>query len=130
MKRIIVPYGAGSAGALLIAVLNHFANTGGVLAFIRSSWILPLSIPALYSQLVWGGVWGFCYWLPGIPKLSWIQSGLLMSFFPTLAELLYFMPHGGDGWFGLKLGMGTPIAVFLLNLIWGTATAFAINKSK
>jgi len=60
-----------------------------------------------------------------------ITKGALISIFPTLVQLLVVFPlKAGKGYFGMDLGMYTPVFVVFFNMTWGIVTALAIKYSK
>jgi hypothetical protein len=86
-----------------------------------------LKAPDVYRPLFWGGLWGILFGL--FVKLAWKRLylfGLLYVIVPLLALYLIFLPMGGAGFFGLK--MGGPMFTFyllLVNLPYGIITALA-----
>ena len=59
-----------------------------------------------------------------------LAKGLVVSFAPTLAQLLWVFPvMAGQGYLGLKLGLLTPLVVVVLNAIWGISTMLAIRSA-
>lgn len=117
---------AGMLGALCSSLLAWQAGKMGLpaMASVRMS---PLLTPDwLYSNLVWGGLWGLLYFLTvGSIKSrrNWARKGLWISLLPTAFQLLVVYPQmTRHGWFGLDLGQLTPLLVFLYNLVWGLCT--------
>lgn len=78
-----------------------------------------LSLHWLYPRIVWGGLWGLLFLFP-VGSSSIVVKGVVLSFGPTLATLLYFMPfQQGKGFLGMELGTWTPAFVIFFNLVWG-----------
>lgn len=130
LRTLFVLYGAGTLGATICTAVAVLATDGGLLQAVGTTFRMHASGDVVYRRLVWGGVWALALKLPGVSKLGWIQGGFLVSLVPTAAQLLYFFPRAGSGWFGLELGWGTPIAVAVLNLVWGVLTALAASRAK
>jgi len=79
---------------------------------------------------VWGGLWGLVFVLPFMNS-KLITKGAIISIFPTLVQLFVIFPlKAGKGYFGMDLGMYTPVFVTFFNLIWGVVSALAIKYSR
>ena len=60
-----------------------------------------------------------------------ILKGALISVFPTLVQFFVIFPlQAKKGYFGLELGLYTPVLVTFFNLVWGVVAALAIKVSK
>ena len=130
MKKILVCFAAGCLGALAnsltVWVFGDFEITrefGVAMA--------PTLTPAwLYPRIVWGGIWGLLFVLPLLNTRPF-SKGALMSLFPTLVQLLVVFPlKAKKGYFGLDLGLLTPLFVVFFNLVWGVITALTLRFSK
>jgi hypothetical protein len=89
-----------------------------------------LKLAWLYPRIVWGGLWGLAFILPFYNNRL-ITKGALISLLPTLVQLLVIFPlKAHKGYFGLSLGMYTPVFVTFFNLVWGVVTAMAIKYSR
>ncbi len=130
MKKILVCFAAGCLGALAnsltVWVFGDFEITRefGVA-------IAPTLTPAwLYPRIVWGGIWGLLFVLP-LLNTKPFSKGALMSLFPTLVQLLVVFPlKAKKGYFGLDIGLLTPLFVVFFNLVWGVVTALTLRFSK
>lgn len=88
-----------------------------------------LSVPWLYNRLVWGGLWGFMFFLPW-KNLSLPARGLLYSLVPSLVQLLAVFPYQAHkGLLGLQLGYLTPALVLFFNAVWGLTAAFWLQRT-
>ena len=129
MKKILVCFAAGCLGALAnsltVWVFGDFEITRefGVA-------IAPTLTPAwLYPRIVWGGIWGLLFVLP-LLNTKPFSKGALMSLFPTLVQLLVVFPlKAKKGYFGLDIGLLTPLFVVFFNLVWGVVTALTLRFS-
>jgi hypothetical protein len=112
-------YSAGTFGALcnfgfglLLTLTGAFAALGVALP--------PPNMPgALYSRLVWGGIWGLLLLLP-LPKTKIVQDGLILGIAPSLVAGLIFFPKAGLGYFGVGAGAMMVPLIFVFNWIWGS----------
>ena len=126
-KRLTLFFSAGCLGAL--------ANSLAVWLFgmmkITTAFgveIAPTLTPGwLYPRIVWGGIWGFLFFLP--PQKSQVLiKGLLLSLGPTLVQLFVVFPlKAQKGVMGLELGGLTPLFVVIFNGIWGIITSYWIT---
>lgn len=117
---------AGMLGALCSSLAAWQAGQFGLPAMLDVRMAPSLTLPWLYSRLVWGGLWGLIYFLAVGPLKSrrhWARKGLWISLLPTLHQLLFVYPYmTGHAWLGQDLGAFTPLFVVLYNLIWGFCT--------
>ena len=121
-----VCYCAGMVGALFSSLFAWKAGQMGLPEMLDVKMTPSLTLAWLYSQLVWGGLWGLVYFLAvgsSKSRRHWARKGLFVSLLPTLFQLFYIYPFMSDqDWLGLSLGQFTPLFVLLYNLIWGFFT--------
>ncbi len=117
---------AGMLGALCSSLITWKSGQMGIPAMLDVRMAPALKPAWIYSQMVWGGIWGLTYFLAVGPLRSrrhWARKGLWISLLPTLFQLLVVYPHmTGHDWLGLSLGQFTPLFVFIYNLTWGLFT--------
>ena len=117
---------AAVLGALCSSLVTWKAGQLGLPAMLDVRMSPALTLPWLYSRLIWGGVWGLAYFLTVGPLKSrrhWVRKGLWISLLPTLFQLLFVYPQlTGHDMLGLALGQFTPLLVLLYNLVWGFFT--------
>jgi len=117
---------AGMLGALCSSLIAWKSGQMGIPAMLDVRMAPALKSAWIYSQMVWGGIWGLTYFLAVGPLRSrrhWARKGLWISLLPTLFQLLVVYPKmTGHDWLGLSLGQFTPLFVFIYNLIWGLFT--------
>jgi len=127
MQRVAICFAAGVIGALAVLLFGRVLFGLGLSAAFGIKAPIPLSPPDVYRPLFWGGLWGILFGL--FVKLAWKRLylfGLLYVIVPLLALYLIFLPMGGAGFFGLK--MGGPMFTFyllLVNLPYGIIAALA-----
>lgn len=130
--RILHGMAAGFCATLLISVLSFIKSWSEIApqvdpigALVKISTI-SLGWP-LVPWIGWGEhffigtvLWGIGYALlepilPGPVRLR----GILFAIGPLLLMSLVLMPAAGDGWLGLDLGTGAPIAAVIFHLLYG-----------
>ena len=129
MTRLSAVFAGGALGGLTNAFAVWLFGRYGLAAALGVSIAPPFTPPWLYHRLVWGGIWGFAFLLP-LFKRHWFAKGLVISFGPTLVQLLVVFPdQAHKGMLGLDLGLLTPLLVFFYNAVWGWTAAFWIKSS-
>lgn len=128
-SRLSVVFAAGAFGALLNSLFVWTVGASGVGALIGTA-IAPSLTPGwLYPRLVWGGIWGVLFLLPGLRQPN-IRTGLLASLGPSAVQLFIVLPmKAGKGVAGLALGPGTPLLVLCANAVWGVAAVWWLRQS-
>jgi hypothetical protein len=130
MKRVLIFFGAGCLGALVNSVVLWLLGDLGITRSLGVS-ISPAFTPGwLYPRIVWGGLWGWLFFLP-LLNAKPVAKGTMISLFPTLFQLLVVFPYQAKkGIAGLDLGVLTPAVVFGVNWVYGVVTAFTIKYSR
>ena len=122
-KNISLTFTAGCMGGLANLLVVWLFGVWGLTQALGVQIAPQLSAPWLYNRLVWGGLWGFLFFLPR-RNLSFPARGLLYSLGPSLAQLLVLFPFQvHKGVLGLQLGHLTPAFVIFFNAVWGLAAA-------
>lgn len=130
MKKILICFAAGCLGGLANSLAVWAFGEYGIAKQFGVAIAPALKLSWLYPRIVWGGIWGFVFVLPFM-ETRLITKGAIISIFPTLVQLLVVFPlKAGKGYFGMDLGMYTPVIVVFFNLIWGVVAAIAIKQAK
>ena len=130
MKKLLIFFAAGCLGALLNSLAVWLFGDIGLTKKFSVAIAPSLSAAWLYPRIVWGGIWGWLFFLP-ILNSKPIRKGSLLSLFPTAVQLFIIFPFKANkGIAGLALGQLTPAFVVFFNWIWGVTTALAIKFSK
>jgi hypothetical protein len=129
MRNLSLVFVAGCWGALCNSLAVWLFGYLGI-ALALGVHIAPSLSPAfLYPRLVWGGIWGSLFLLPG-GRWSFPARGLLFSLAPTLVQLFLVFPvMAHKGVLGLQLGSFTPLLVVFYNAIWGYAAGWWLNRA-
>ncbi len=127
LRSASLAYAAGLVGALAAALALWAAGRYGLNAKLQVAIAPPLSLHWLYPRLIIGGLFGLQLLLPLSRQL--IVRGMVLSIAPTLLILLWIFPfEGAQGWFGLKLGLLTPLVVWTSMLV-GSGTAVLWSRA-
>ena len=130
MKKLLICFAAGCLGALANSLTAWAFGEYGINKQLGVAMAPVLTTAWLYPRIVWGGIWGFLFVLPFM-NTKLILKGALISLFPTLLQFFVIFPlQAKKGYFGLELGLYTPVLVTFFNLVWGVAAALAIKFSK
>jgi hypothetical protein len=128
-RNLSLIFAAGCFGGLLKGLVAWGFGASGLCALLGSGFAPPLTLPWIYSHVIWGGLWGLLFLLP-IKGLSYYSLGVIYSLPQTLVTLLVLMPKMHRGWLGLELGYLTPVLFVFFGFIWGIATAFWLKWSR
>jgi hypothetical protein len=130
MKKILIFFAAGCLGALVNSLVVWSIGDLGITRSLGVA-ISPALKPGwLYPRIVWGGIWGFLFFLPVLNSRPFYK-GTLLSLVPTMVQLFVVFPYQTkNGIAGIKLGILTPALVFVFNWVWGVATSLTIKYSK
>ena len=130
MKKLLICFAAGCLGALANCLTAWAFGTHGITSQFHVAMAPALTPAWLYPKIVWGGLWGFLFAIPWLSAKP-LTKGAFLSLFPTLFQFLVVFPfQTPNGYFGLKLGMYTPLFVIFYNLVWGLVTSLTIKISK
>jgi hypothetical protein len=130
MKKLLICFAAGCLGALANSFAVWAFGEYGITKQFGVAMAPALKLAWLYPRIVWGGIWWLLFVLPFLSAKP-ITKGAVISIFPTLVQLLVIFPlKAGKGYFGMDLGMYTPVFVTFFNLIWGIVAALTIKYSK
>jgi hypothetical protein len=127
MRNLSLVFVAGCWGALWNSLVVWLCGLLGIAAALGVH-IAPALTPAFfYPRLVWGGLWGLLFLLPGGGR-SLPARGLLFSLAPTLVQLFVVFPMmAHKGVLGLQLGSLTPLMVVFYNAVWGYAAGLWLD---
>lgn len=116
-RRLSLAFSAGVVGALVASAVLWAAGRYGLSAALGVG-IAPVWASGwLYPRLVLGGFWGLLFCVP--LRLGTFWLGVVLSLAPTAFTLLWEYPYrAGYGWFGLELGLLTPLLVWTGSLVW------------
>lgn len=129
VRKVSLVFSAGAFGGLVTTFFLWIFGYFGILDYFNVTIPYSLPLPEVYTRIVWGGLWGFLFLIP-FPRHSYFIIGLIVSLAPTLFQLFVVFPlKAGTGGMGLDYGVFTPLAVLVLNLIWGLSAALWLTIS-
>ena len=123
LARLATAYFGGAVGAVANSLALWLLARADVLAALGVGMRPGLHWGWLAPRLLWGSLWGLGYPLARRAGLDPVPAGLVLSLAPTAAQLLWFFPRQGHGFFGLELGLATPVVVLAANALWGFVLA-------
>jgi len=127
-KSISRGFAAGAIGGVANVVALAIFGKLGITAAMGIH-MPPPALPAfLYTQMVWGGLWGLLFVTP-LMKDSWWQRGIVIGLLASVAALFYFIPRGPAGMAGLNAGTLTPLLVVIVNTVWGLVASWWYEKT-
>jgi hypothetical protein len=122
-RHASVFFASGCLGGLFNGLAVWLLGAAGVTSMFGVQLAPALTPAMIYQRLVWGGIWGFLFFIP-LRTRSAVSRGLVLSIAPTLVQLLAVFPFkSGKGMLGLELGLLTPVFVILFNAVWGVAAS-------
>jgi len=126
LNNLGVFFSAGCLGAFFNSLAVWIFGVIGINAMLGLSINPTLSAKWLYPRIVWGGIWGLSYILFKNLEMKKFLKVFLFSLAPTLVQLLIVFPlKAQKGFFGVDLGVMTPLLVVIFNLVWaGVAVCF------
>jgi len=130
MKKALIFFAAGCLGAFTNSVVVWLFGDFGITRSLGVSISPALTASWLYPRIVWGGIWGWLFFLPLLNSKP-LAKGTILSLFPTIVQLFIVFPYKAHkGVAGMDLGVLTPVFVFVFNWVWGVVTSVAIKFSR
>lgn len=133
IRQILIGFAAGFVATLVfhqlaVAILSAI----GVAPF--GAWNMaptaPLGIPAVLSLSFWGGIWGIIMILVhqhfGSGTRYWVSAFLFGAVVTSIVALFIVAPMKG-GPMGAGFVPAVLLTVFIINGVWGIATAWLIR---
>ncbi|HXV28376.1 MAG TPA: hypothetical protein VD913_05350 [bacterium] len=123
LRNLTLVFSAGCVGGVANSLAVWGMGKSGITGAMGVQFVPDWTPAWLYPRIVWGGIWGVLFLLP-LMRSSVFWRGILFSLGPTLAVLLIVLPfQAGKGYFGLELGLMTPVFALIVNAVWGICTA-------
>ena len=130
MKKALIFFAAGCLGAFANSVVVWLFGDFGITKSLGVSISPALTASWLYPRIVWGGIWGWLFFLPLLNSKP-LAKGTILSLFPTIVQLFIVFPYKAHkGVAGIDLGVLTPMFVFVFNWVWGVVSSLTIKYSK
>ena len=124
LRNLTLFFSAGCLGGLLNSLFVWVFGVSGITTALGVKIAPALTAEWLYPRIVWGGIWGFIFFIP-LLKQSYLLRGLILSLGPTIVQLVIVFPlKAHKGMWGLNLGSMTPLFVVFFNAVWGMGAAY------
>ncbi|MCB1112167.1 MAG: hypothetical protein KDK72_05865 [Chlamydiia bacterium] len=121
--KIAFCFTAGCLGGIATNVLTILFGTLNIPDVIGVDMSPSFDLPALYSDLFWGGIYGLLFLIPFLNSFLFLK-GIILSLVPTLVQVLVIFPfYEGAGFLGQELGTWAPVLVFIYQIAWGLVAA-------
>ncbi len=117
---------AGAVGGITETLLVWLSGKAGIPAALGVNLAPELSTAWLYSTTVWGGLWGFLFFLPFFRRAC-VLRGFVYSLVPAGIQLFILFPKSGAGIMGLNLGALTPVLIVLYIAVWGITASYWVK---
>jgi hypothetical protein len=120
---------AGGVAALVTSLLIWVCSNTGLFALAHIPVATPPDAGPWFAwRIVWGCVFGLFFFVPILAESREPVRGLLVSVLPILKLFLWDYPQGGQGWFGLELGILLPITAVVAWLVWGLLAGWLLER--
>ncbi len=130
LKTLLFLFVAGGLGGLTSGLLVWALGAIGITPALGFNMVPELTIGWMARRVFASGLWGVIFLIP-IFNTSPVTKGGVLGILPWLSSILIVFPYTmGIGFFGLGLGMGTPIWTLFFGAVWGvTGTLFLAKFS-
>ena len=125
IKAALFLFIAGCLGGLSSGILVWAFGLTGITPALGFNMVPDLTMDWMARRIFASGLWGVIFLIPVFPK-SPIIKGAVLGILPWLSSILIVFPYKmGVGFFGLGLGMGTPLWTLFFGAVWAiTGTLF------
>ncbi len=124
-KTIIYLFIAGALGGFTSGVLVWALGQAGITPALGFAFMPEFTVEWISRRVFASGWWGVIFLIPIYQKSPMIK-GAILGILPWLSSILIIFPYKMNvGFFGLGLGMGTPLWTLFFGFVWGaTGTLF------
>ena len=120
LRRLSLAFASGCFGVLLFYVALRAGLEAGIIKPPAQALKFLTSKEFLYKQVVWGGIWGFAFFIPFL-KGKWWARGLIVGLAATLVAIFVFQKAVPP--------VQIIIGALVLNMVfWGLTAAFWHDK--
>ena len=128
-RSLSLGFAAGAVGGLLCGLVMWFCGEIGIADHYHVQIRPQLTLPWIYSRVVWGGLYGFLFALPFMED-SYFLRGLVYSAIPSLVTLFILFPiFQHKGIMGARLGDLAWVAVVGYNTVWGLSAGLWLKAA-
>ncbi|MCH9047314.1 MAG: hypothetical protein IIA40_14580 [SAR324 cluster bacterium] len=120
---------AGALAALATSLVIWILSGTGIFIVLGVPIGTPPDLaPWFLERVVRGLLYGLVFLVPLWQSAPQWQRGLLAAAVPLADLFLRRYPVGGQGWFGLGLGVMLPIAAIVIWLLWGMLAGWLLQR--
>ena len=125
IKTLIFVLLAGGLGGLTSGILVWGLGAGGITPALGFAMVPELTFEWMFRRVFASAIWGIIFLIP-VYRNSPVMKGIVLGILPWLSSILFVFPYRMNvGFFGLEMGMGTPIWTLFFAAVWGvTGTLF------
>ena len=125
ITKIFYVFIAGALGGLTSGLLVWALGATGITPATGFNMVPDLTARWMFGRVFASAIWGLIFLIP-IYRHSPIMKGAVLGILPWLSSILIVFPYKMHvGFFGLEMGMGTPLWTLFFGCFWGvTGTLF------
>jgi len=109
-KNLSCGFTAGAVGSIVLLILIFGLHSVGKGP--------EVTLPFIYKDLAWGGLWGLLLVLPVLSG-SWWLRGIILGVLACVVLILFFLPSGGQPPPVMQI-----VIIFLMHIVWGLTAAY------
>ncbi len=116
---------AGGLCGRTSGILVWGLGAGGIPPALGFAMVPELTFEWMFRRVFASAIWGIIFLIP-VYRNSPVMKGIVLGILPWLSSILFVFPYRMNvGFFGLEMGMGTPIWTLFFAAVWGvTGTLF------
>ena len=124
-KTIFFLFIAGALGGFTSGILVWALGQAGITPTLGFAFVPEFTLEWISRRVFASGLWGVFFLIP-IYQNSPMIKGAIVGILPWLSSILIVFPYKMQvGFFGLGLGIGTPVWTLFFGFVWGaTGTLF------
>lgn len=128
LTTIVYLFLAGALGGFTSGVLVWGLGAAGITPALGFDMVPNLTVEWMSRRVFASGLWGAIFLIP-IYQNSAVLKGAALGVLPWLSSVLIVFPYRMDiGWFGLDIGLGTPVWTLFFGMVWGVTGTWFLAK--
>lgn len=121
---------AGALGGFTSGILVWLLGATGITPALGFNMTPDLTFGWMSGRVFASGIWGVVFLIPVFQNRA-IIKGAVLGILPWLSSILFFLPYKMNaGFFGLELGLGTPLWTLFFGALWGITGTLFLAKFK
>jgi len=127
-KTLLYLFVAGALGGLTSGILVWTLGALGITPALGFNMVPDLTPNWISRRMFASGIWGIIFLIP-LFQNSALKKGATLGVLPWLSSILVVFPYKMNvGFFGLEMGMGTPLWTLLFGIVWGVTGTLFLTK--